>query len=735
MLYFKLMDTIRLKQAISLAKQGNKQEARSILRDLVWLEPENIQAWMWLADTSANPEDRLDILRQGLRQNPDDAMLLRAVNALAPQNTPPSTGYDALPSTGYDTFLQAPSSPISWDEPEQPESPRALDLSTGELKSLSIRVPDDSEKAGDDDWLRSLREFSVDPAPAALESSAEPWQMESAAANTPQLPASTGRGDESSVAAWLAELDSLQADQATAAAAPASPKIDLKKPATENVKSQPVKTPQWMEPLQKNEAATDEPVDVEEYEIHDAAPRRRLQRVLLVLILLAVLAAGGVLAWPTLQGWAAQLMAPPAVTTPDPAALASAEPTATPTPLPTRTFTPTITPSPTPWPTPLPTVTPIPAVVRPDGLSVANIQQFKALASVRARGAVAFDARLLAALLDSQTVRIWDFATEKLRLDLKGPKANIQQVVISPDGKLAAAASEEPAVWVWNVESGAVVATLAFSPDLVSQYTAATFPRTLQVQFSPDSKAVLASSLLGVTWWDLQTQQERHFFPLLAAELKTFREQALVPLGKNATSCLSVFTPDGKILAVGTPFKVYLLSWPSGGGVSSLSTGKPLVEMRWMQNGLLGLFHPGLVSVWDTVLNKQIQSFANLKTQPANLPPNAGFRLDGRVMAVEAESARGLPGGLKLVELPSGKILLTVDPHTDSVVENPQFSLDGRLLFGSSGGDLFIWDTTTGKELRRIANRRGFSGMSVDGKLFVEVSPNDTNLWGVPMVP
>ena len=41
-------------------------------------------------------------------------------------------------------------------------------------------------------------------------------------------------------------------------------------------------------------------------------------------------------------------------------------------------------------------------------------------------------------------------------------------------------------------------------------------------------------------------------------------------------------------------------------------------------------------------------------------------------MAVEVENARGLPGGLKLVELPSGKTLRTVDPHTDSPVENPQ---------------------------------------------------------------
>jgi WD40 repeat protein len=332
-------------------------------------------------------------------------------------------------------------------------------------------------------------------------------------------------------------------------------------------------------------------------------------------------------------------------------------------------------------------------------------------------------------------VRIWDFITEKPRIDLKGPQAAIQQAVISPDGTLVAAVSEEPSVWVWNLQSGAMVATLSFSPDLVSQYKDPTFPHTLQVQFAPDGKTVVANSLLGVTWWDLQTKQERHFFPMLAAELKKFREQALVPVEKNAVSCLSAFNLDGKVLAVGTPFKVYLLSWPSGGGLASLATGKPLVEMRWMQNGLLGLFHPGVVSVWDTVLNKQVQSFASLKTQLPNLPPNAGFRQDGKWMAVEVESARGLPGGLKVVELPSGLTLLTVDPHTDNVVQNPQFSQDGKLLFGSSGGDLFIWDTTTGKELRRIGNRKGFTSMSADGKLFVEFSTNDTSLWGISAAP
>ena len=100
-------------------------------------------------------------------------------------------------------------------------------------------------------------------------------------------------------------------------------------------------------------------------------------------------------------------------------------------------------------------------------------------------------------------------------------------------------------------------------------------------------------------------------------------------------------------------------------------------------------------------------------------------------MVVDADNSRGLPGGLRLIELPGGKEVRVLNPQTNGVVENPVISPDGRLVFASSGGDMFVWDTTNGKLLRRIANRRGFSDLSADGKFYLEVGSVDTSIWGI----
>jgi hypothetical protein len=182
---------------------------------------------------------------------------------------------------------------------------------------------------------------------------------------------------------------------------------------------------------------------------------------------------------------------------------------------------------------------------------------------------------------------------------------------------------------------------------------------------------------------------------------------------------------------VGSQTKVYILIWPGAGGRATLITGKPLIAMQWMDNGLLGLTHPGQVSVWNTIFNKLVVTFPELKSQPAGQPPAAAFQVDGQRMAIEVDSTRNVPGGMVLVNLPGGEKGLSLDPMTFTRVTNPMFSLDGSLLFGSSGGDLFVWETATGKLLRRIANRQGFVEMSADGKFFLEVSTNGLSIWGI----
>jgi WD40 repeat protein len=706
------MDNETLKRAIDLSKRGMKQEARTVLQELVQREPENGQAWLWLADSMTTLPDRLEILQEALRHNPEQVTIQRAVTSLGGSVAP---------------VERSPTAPV---KPVGPSWVPSLHFSTGELKSLDRQIEQDGEDTPaapqemkpQEDWLQPLRKTNPQPP-------AEPPRPKPIARPLPpvQLPPPeedfsletlAGSGDikEREVSDWLASIEQPVPAQKPAALRPA---------------------PEWLVPLRKDpepENLSPVPQIVEE-DLEEPAPRRRWLGAVLVIVLAVVLIAVVVLAWPVIQSTFQNTLFPPPAPTPTdlPAGLLppTSTPTQTSTPTPTRTSTATATPTRTFTPTATATRTPIPPLLSAGLPGIDNIQQFKSLAYVKAKGSVSLESHLLASVVEPGTVKIWNFLSGASLTELNGPTAPIQQTALSTDGELAAAASQEPAVWVWDIQKGTVLATLKFSADFLALYADADFPKGLQVQFSPDAKAVFASSVLGVTWWDLQTKQEHHLFPLLPLEYRNFLDQAAHPVGKNAVTFLLSFRPDGKAFAAGSPNKVYILSWPGAGGLATLVTNKPLVDMKWMENGLLGVYHPGQVSVWNTILNKLILSFPALKSDVPNLPPNAAFLPNGTAMVVEADNDRGVPGGLQVIELPGGKKLKMLNPQTNEPVELPVFSPDGKLVFGRSGGDMFVWDVASGKTLRRIANRKGFSAVSTDGKYYLEVSSIDTSIWGI----
>ncbi len=57
-----------------------------------------------------------------------------------------------------------------------------------------------------------------------------------------------------------------------------------------------------------------------------------------------------------------------------------------------------------------------------------------------------------------------------------------------------------------------VVAYLACSEDLTARYTQSDFPKTLQIHFSPDDKAIFVISMMGITWWNLRTSKNSPVF-------------------------------------------------------------------------------------------------------------------------------------------------------------------------------------------------------------------------------
>ena len=61
-----------LSNAIALNKSGKKIEAREILRKILHDDPMNERAWMWLADTYPDTQNRIAVLEECLAHNPNN---------------------------------------------------------------------------------------------------------------------------------------------------------------------------------------------------------------------------------------------------------------------------------------------------------------------------------------------------------------------------------------------------------------------------------------------------------------------------------------------------------------------------------------------------------------------------------------------------------------------------------------------------------------------------------------
>jgi WD40 repeat protein len=188
------------------------------------------------------------------------------------------------------------------------------------------------------------------------------------------------------------------------------------------------------------------------------------------------------------------------------------------------------------------------------------------------------------------------------------------------------------------------------------------FGRTWSVCFAPDGKTVAAGTWDGlVIVWDVATGRIRH--------------QLTVSRGPTKSV---VFSPDGKVLAAGGGDSVIRL-W-------DLASAKTLLQMTANSRAVSALaFTPdgrslasesgdGTICLWDLTTGKAVRTFGK-----NNVPSS------------------------KIVFSPDGKMLAGVGPWT------------GRQGF------IYLWDTLTGKELRKIPGYpwRNLAQFSPDGKLLV----------------
>jgi WD40 repeat protein len=136
-------------------------------------------------------------------------------------------------------------------------------------------------------------------------------------------------------------------------------------------------------------------------------------------------------------------------------------------------------------------------------------------------------------------VKLWDSATYKEIITLKGHSNEVNSLAFSPDGKTIASASKDNTVKLWDRATGQEIITLPSERYANNGHSNWVW----WVSFSPDGKIIAtASADHTVKLWDRATGQE------------------IITLNGHSNAVHSaVFSPDGRTIASGSADKTVKL--------------------------------------------------------------------------------------------------------------------------------------------------------------------------------
>jgi len=296
---------------------------------------------------------------------------------------------------------------------------------------------------------------------------------------------------------------------------------------------------------------------------------------------------------------------------------------------------------------------------------------------------------------------------------LRGHDDTETNLAWSPDGKSIASMSDDGTVRLWDASTGREVRS--FDVDLESLHT---------VAWSPDGKTLATGGLwesddsfARLDLWDMGTGKK----------LRTLRGPVMVgDFGKWTDVWSLVWSPDGKFLAFGSGDTVEIFDPGTAQRVRTLKGHQQEVKsVAWSPDGksLASSSNDETIKLWDASTGRELRTF------PAHWARSLVWSPDGKSVAWanndkvqlldigtgneirtldslpvwspdgKAAASVGSNHTVKLWDAASGKELLSLRGHTDTV-NDVVWSPDGKSLASASDDrTVKLWDAASGKEL------------------------------------
>jgi WD40 repeat protein len=303
-------------------------------------------------------------------------------------------------------------------------------------------------------------------------------------------------------------------------------------------------------------------------------------------------------------------------------------------------------------------------------------------------------------------IQILDVKTGAKINGLKGHKKEPEVVLFSPDGRTLASCDHHGEIKLWQRDTGNEIETGIGKPiDNESPI----LNRCLT--FSPDSRSIIARSYRDtIKIWDIATGKEGRTF---LRNDKAGGSPASVAISPDG-ACLAVGMSDGMIfvwdISTGDEIKRF------SGNESSVNSLAFSPDARRIVSGSGESRKIGSVKVWNLISASESARVENIDlNQLTNLDTALAFSPDGQRILSTA------PFAMNLWDAKTGQKLWT-QANEDLWVNSIHFLPNGEQFVALNGGgvtgQVALWDTATGKEIRKLTDK-GIKSISLspDGKL------------------